>query len=80
MQGVCYGPKNSLKLCGNCIFPQNPHTRKLDQILVFSAVNCDRQVTENHLNIFDKKSFWKSLIKKNFVQQTFIDLNGRFSK
>ena len=26
------------KLCGNCAFPQNFHTRKLDEITVFHAV------------------------------------------
>ena len=28
------------KLCGNCAFPQNFHTRKLGAILVFYAVHC----------------------------------------
>ena len=30
---------NRLKLCGNCAFPQNFHTRKLDEELVFFAVS-----------------------------------------
>ena len=29
------------KLCGNCAFPQNFHTRKLGEITVFIAVNLD---------------------------------------
>ena len=29
---------NRLKLCGNCAFPQNVHTRKLGEITVFFAV------------------------------------------
>ena len=27
------------KLCGNCVFPQNFHTRKLDEITVFFGLN-----------------------------------------
>ena len=30
---------NRPKLCGNCAFPQNFHTRKLGEITVFFAVN-----------------------------------------
>ena len=33
------GKANSPKLCGNCGFPQNFHTRKLGEILVFHAMN-----------------------------------------
>ena len=29
---------NRPKLCGNCAFPQNFHTRKVGEITVFSAV------------------------------------------
>ena len=29
---------HSPKLCGNCVFPQNFHTRKLGEIMVFFAV------------------------------------------
>ena len=33
-----------LKLCGNCAFPQNLHTRKLGKITVFSVVNKDAKM------------------------------------
>ena len=36
---------NRSKLCGNCAFPQNFHTRKLGEIKVFFAVEGDRRWT-----------------------------------
>ena len=34
------------KLCGNCAFPQNFHTRKLGEIMVFYAVCRNASPTE----------------------------------
>ena len=30
--------QNHPKLCGDCVFPENSHTRKLGEIMVFYAV------------------------------------------
>ena len=39
--------ENRPKLCGNCAFPQNVHTRKLGEITVFFAVLHTVRVTRN---------------------------------
>ena len=44
------------KLCGNCAFPQNFHTRKSDEVTVFFAVNV----------IEGKIIFWSDLRSPNF--------------
>ena len=36
-QKMCETPQ-SRKVCGNCVFPQNVHTRKLGEISVFQAM------------------------------------------
>ena len=59
-----------LKLCGNCVFPQNFYTREIDEILVFYAVDihdiniliflCRSQCRHEHKF---RHSFIKSLLK-----------------
>ena len=39
------------KLCGNCAFPQNFHTRKLGEITVFYAMICFTRVDYHEQNL-----------------------------
>ena len=57
---------NCPKLCGNCAFPQNFHTRKLGEITVFYAVKiCLVTIHINHL-LF--------IIQKTAATESIIDL------
>ena len=56
-----YTVKNCPKLCGNCAFPQNFHTRKLREITVFFAVIMAKSRYEAILNFPKKYLIWSYL-------------------
>ena len=58
-------PANRLKLCGNCVFPQNFLTRKLSEILYFTQ--CQDGRAEGYLGPFQRSMmgfFCKQMLGK----------------
>ena len=57
-----FAEKNRPKLCGNCAFPINRHTRKLSEIALFYAVICFINISLKLQNIISHLRKYKNFL------------------